>query len=101
MTRLLQSLKMEITNSTGKDITVNGDTFEVGETATAHVGILNIQLTRKLPAQKMEASLYIVLPWLYRKKDVQIIPAATNVRKQEATCKARGNKSAPALHGVW
>ena len=88
---------VEITNSTGKDITVNGDTFEVGETTTAHVWDTEYTIDKEATCtEDGSKSIHCTTPGCTAKKDVQIIPAAhklENVAEQQATCKAEGIKA--------
>ncbi|MCU6747237.1 hypothetical protein OCV51_06155 [Faecalicatena acetigenes] len=88
---------VEITNSTGKDMTVNGDTIEGGETATVHVWDTKYTIDKEATCtENGSKSIHCTDPNCTEKKDVQIIPAAhklENVAAQEATCKTEGIKA--------
>ena len=88
---------VEITNSTGKDMTVNGDTVEVGETATAHVWDTEYTIDQEATCtEDGSKSIHCTTPGCTEKKDVQIIPAAhklEDVAAREATCAEEGTKA--------
>lgn len=88
---------VEITNSTGKDMTINGDTVEVGKTVTMHMWDTKYTIDKEATCtEDGSKSIHCTAPGCTEKKDVQIIPAAhklESVAEQEATCKADGIKA--------
>lgn len=88
---------VEITNSTGKDMTINGDTVEAGETSTMHVWDTEYTIDKEATCtEDGSKSIHCTTPGCTEKKDVQIIPAAHKleaVAVQDATCEAEGIKA--------
>ncbi|RGT72145.1 hypothetical protein DWX08_10765 [Ruminococcus sp. AF18-22] len=88
---------VEITNSTGKDMTVNGDTIEGGETATVHVWDTKYTIDKEATCtENGSKSIHCTDPNCTERKDVQIIPAAhklETIAAQEGTCKTEGVKA--------
>lgn len=88
---------VEITNSTGKDMIINGDTVKVGQTTTVHVWDTEYTIDKEATCtEDGSKSIHCTTPGCTEKKDVQIIPAAhklETVAAQEASCTAEGVKA--------